>query len=192
MNGSPRRDILENLVDCPQHRRLKPAPKKMRNFLGINMDDRPTTRLRIPKLKPSQFSQVFEFAVDQFTVSIIRNHPTLDSLCPKHGWIFQVTSSEKHDVKGNHLAAFHSLFNRYLQTHTHVKFVFIVPPHRFREFSIQRIVNTAKRTDRTRPPPTMTVPWIEQYVMEMDATPMMTKFETAVHHAKAAAKKAAN
>jgi hypothetical protein len=71
------------------------------------------------------------------------------------------------------------LFKDYLSKNQHVKFIFVVPPHRFKEFSIQEIFNTANRSDKAKPLK-MTVPWIEQYMMEMDATPMMTKFETAV------------
>ena len=138
-----------------------------------------TTYLHIPKLPTTKFSSVTEIVNGSLNIPAIPNHPTFDSLCPQRGWIFQVTSSEKNKIKGNYLASYHKLFRDYLTKNQHVKFIFVVPPHRFKEFAIQEIINTSNRSYNDKPPK-MTVPWIEQYVMELDATPMMTKFETAV------------
>ena len=160
------------------------ADTKKRTALGAIADNVITSTLHIPKLGITQFSHVSEIVDSDLNIPIIPNHPTLDSLCPQHGWIFQVTSAASHKIKGNHLAHFYSLFEPYLKRKQPVKFIFIVPPHRFNDFAIQQIVNSADKSDKTKPSPSMTVPWIEQYVMEMDATPMMTKFDSAVQAAK--------
>ena len=54
-----------------------------------------------------------------------------------------------------------------------MKFIFIVPPHRFKDYSIQRIVDSKAKG----PVKDMKVPWIEQYVLEVDVLPLTRSFD---------------
>ena len=124
-----------------------------------------------------EFETIHEVESGCYNVPLKHNFPTIDSLCPSRGEIYQVTKGERDVIKGNHLESLKPLFSKQISRNKPVKFIFIVPPDRYRNFTIQRIVDSSKKQGGKKSPPLMQVPWIKQYVMEVDATPLVTSFD---------------
>src|SRR5208282_5094170 len=97
-------------------------------------------------------------------------------LCPDRGEVYRITNGERHDIEINYLEQLRFCFSKQIEKNQHVKFIFIAPKERFRDFNIQRIIDSKKAVQRSDIP-LMEVPWIEEYVMEVDVTPMVTSFE---------------
>jgi hypothetical protein len=87
--------------------------------------------------------------------------------------MYQITKQETHDIKGNHLAKVKNCFLKQIANGEKVKFIFVVPLERFREFTTQRIIDSAKKAGSKE----MQVTWIEQYVLEVDVTPLTSSFD---------------
>jgi hypothetical protein len=152
-------------------RLLKATNRKRRIFRPAE----DTTTFKIPRLAVHKFTKVSEIRDGHLNVPDVPNHPTFDSLITDIGTIFQVTSAERHPIKGNYLREYEKVFAKFrARTGKLVKFVFIVPPHRFEDFKLQNVI------DSQADDAALDVNWIQQYVMEIDASNMISRFEQVV------------
>ena len=137
------------------------------------MDRSELTIWRIPRMEVHHFDTIAEIEATKYNIPNKRNFPAIDALCPVCCEIIQVTSNCSHGIKGNDLTQLHPIFSPHLKTGQKVKFIFIVPPHRFSDYPVQRIIDSrAKGTTKE-----MEVDWIEQYVVEVDVSPLTHSFD---------------
>ena len=148
--------------------------------LGVKTDQLETFTLHIPKMPILEFNQVNEIREGCFNVPLKCNSfSTIDLLCPDRGEVYCITKGERHDIENNRLEELRSCFAKPIEKNERVKFIFVVHKERFRDFTIQRIIDS-KTEVQMSDSLLMDVPWIEQYVMEVDVTPMVTSFEKRV------------
>jgi hypothetical protein len=146
------------------------ASTKKRGMYGKTIEKLVASKHRIPKLPINNFAVDGDIKSSMYNIPDIPNFPVIDSLCPQRKEMYQITSNDSHVIKGDHLSRIKEHFK--LLPGEKVKLIFVVPPHRFREFTIQKIVDAKKQE--------MRVDWIDQFVMEMDATPLINRFEASV------------
>jgi hypothetical protein len=78
------------------------------------------------------------------------NYPSVDSLYPSRGELFQVTSADRHPIKTDNLSTLRPYFSDYLSRNNKVKFIFVVPPHLFENFTIQPFHDPERRRQEKR------------------------------------------
>jgi hypothetical protein len=192
---------------------LAAAKTKKRGIVGMLKDPLGVSDYRIPQMDIHHFYHDSEIDTKMFNVLEKPNYPTIDSLAPHRGEMFQITSSETHRIKASALVDLKSKFTTWLQTNKTVKFIFVVPPSRFAHFTTQSYIEpvekirTATNIDNQngddhnevetevkgkavkvkKSKSNMKAPeekskrnktskfddsWLEQYVLEMDVTPL--------------------
>jgi hypothetical protein len=106
---------------------------KKRPFFGINKDIDPlqTQQYTIPRSTLNQFFYNKDIAQKAYNVPSEPNYPSVDSLYPSRGELFQVTSADRHPIKTDNLSTLRPYFSDYLSRNNKVKFIFVVPPHLF-------------------------------------------------------------
>ena len=92
------------------------------------------------------------------------------------------------DIEADHLEELRCYFANLIAKNEPV--IFIVPKESFMTFTIQLIIDSKERKKkRTKywlfDTTLMKVHWIEQYVMEVDVTPMVTAFEESTRNLSA-------
>jgi hypothetical protein len=79
------------------------AQTAKRTALGFKSDKLNISNYKIPKLNLNNYSHQSEIVQKPLNVPTIPNHPTIDSLVPHRGEVFQVTCADRHEIKGNYL-----------------------------------------------------------------------------------------
>jgi hypothetical protein len=146
------------------------ASTKKRGMYGKTIEMFVASKHRIPKSPINNFAVDGEIKSSMYNIPDIPNFPVIDSLCPQRKEMYQIMSNDSHVIKRDHLGRVKEHFK--LSPGEKVKLIFVVPPHRFRKFTIQKIVDAKKQE--------MRVDWIDQFVLEMDATPLINRFEASV------------
>lgn len=121
-------------------RELMENKKKKRNALGILKDNLGITEHIIPAARRHKFFEVEEIVEGRYNVPTNPNFPAIDSLWPSRGEMYQVTSTESHEIKTEALPVLRKIFANWLATNQTAKFIFVVPPSRFMSYTIQRYI----------------------------------------------------
>lgn len=172
---------------------------KKRPFFGINKDIDPlqTQQYTIPRSPLNQFFLNRDIVQKAYNVPSEPNYPSVDSLYPSRGELFQVTSAGRHPIKTDNLSSLCPYFSDYLSRNDKVKFIFVVPPHLFETFTVQpfhdpesrrqekreerksgsRVTSSSKGKehkihDKEDTSTLFNSTWLEQYVLELDVNPL--------------------
>jgi hypothetical protein len=129
----------------------------------------PASQPDITLLTMHRFNNIQEISDDCYNVP--GNHAVLDALWPSGEEIYQVTSAESHGIHSIHLQTFKKAFNTWLKSNSTVKFIFIVPPNRFDGYTKQRYLALSKE-DGDSQDQSYDFSRVQQYVLEMDASPL--------------------
>jgi hypothetical protein len=127
------------------------ADAKRNLFGGIK-----STKYKIPMLLQNRFYRVSEIQPEKYNIPLNKNFPTIDSLCPARGEMFQVTWSEDHGItayKAQYLMSLKPKFKQFLKDNPNekVKMIFVVPPHNFDTFRRQSYLGLAAADPPTDP-----------------------------------------
>ena len=197
---------------------------RKRTPLGFKKSKRAVKRHEIPKLVYNQFHKLDDISPTAYNVPDGKNFAAVDALAPSLGEMYQITSAEKNPIKANHLNILKPHFKSHIDAGKLVKLVFIVPPSRFDEFTVQSYVDTSnvkstiteevgrnsgERFSNQSTPRSaintieqtqtatraeleasgmsaatgasrngnVVMNWVEQYVMEVDVSPMKNTFD---------------
>jgi hypothetical protein len=152
-----------------------------RNVIGMKKKTAYTiATYAIPALEMNIFHYIRGIHDKRYNVPDRKNFAAVDSLCPSRGEMFQVTSAHSHPVKAVHLKSLKSKFGEFLTTGKKVKLIFVVPPSRFEDFGLQEYLQPEPLRDtKTReliPVEKIIIDWVDQYVLEMDVSPLRETF----------------
>ena len=146
---------------------------KKLNIWGTKVNKLETITWRIPRMDVHRFDTILEIEPTKYNIPNKPKSLTIDAVCPVRCEIFQVTSENRHDIKGSCLTELYPVFAPYLKTGQKVKFIIIVPPDIFLNYQVQRIVDSKGKG----PVKDMNIAWIEQHVIKVDASPLIHSFD---------------
>ena len=93
---------------------------------------------KIPRLSINHFHVLSDIDVNCYNIPDRKNFAAVDAIAPSRGEMYQITSAERHGIKGLHLRPLKKLFAQYLASGQKVKLIFVVPPNRFEGFQEQK------------------------------------------------------
>ena len=109
-----------------------------RNWYGAKKHWAQPYDSKIPRLPINHFHVLSDIAVSCYNVPDRKNFAAVDAIAPSRGEMYQVTSAERHGIKGLHLRPLKRFFAGYLSSGQKVKLIFVVPPNRFESYQEQK------------------------------------------------------
>jgi hypothetical protein len=113
---------------------------RKRKLLQVGLGHSDESTMKWPPQKLNRFFDYREIDRIAYNVPHIPNFPAVDSFCPSRGELFQITAAEEHEIKAAKLESLKPYFKSFLASGAKAKLYFVVPPHRYKTFKVQRYI----------------------------------------------------
>jgi len=123
------------------------ATRGPRHWYGAKRHWAETYDFKIPRLSMNYFHVLNDIDVNSYNIPDRKNFAAVDSIAPSRGEMYQVTSAERHGIKGLHLRPLKKFFANHLASGQKVRLIFVVPPNRFEKFGEQKYLFPPARID---------------------------------------------